>query len=221
MHRPIGVTILAILAALAGVFEIWRTLVFLGIVSFTFVGQTVTFPQPQWGQAIFAIILAGIWFWVASGFWNLRAYAWTFGVFISLFTIVFGFFAILTGSTVEAETVGWLISIAVFFYLNYPGVRDAFTAHEMSLLNPEQRAAMEQMQAAQQAMERASAPAAAGTPSSAPAAAAQAAAPAAAAQSAAPADAGATAPAPAAPVDTTVPRQPAPPDDSESGAAPT
>jgi hypothetical protein len=169
MHRPIGVTILALLAGLAGLFEIWRALVFVGAVSFTFVGKAVTFTEAQWGPAFWAVILAIIWFWVAAGFWNVRAYAWSFGNFISIFTVIFGFFAILGGSTMEAETVGWLLAIAIFFYLNYPGVRDQFVQHEMSLLTPEQRAAMEQMQAAQVAMAQAtaataSAPAAASTP---------------------------------------------------------
>jgi hypothetical protein len=69
----------------------------------------------------------------------------------------------------EAESVGWLLAIGIFFYLNYPGVRDQFVAHEMSLLTPEQRAAMEQMQAAQKAMVQATA-ATAAAPAVAPAA---------------------------------------------------
>jgi hypothetical protein len=170
MHRPIGVTILALLAGLAGLFEIWRALVFVGAVSFTVVGKSVSFTEAQWGPAFWAVILALIWFWVAAGFWNVRAYAWSFGNFISIFTVIFGFFAILGGSTMEAETVGWLLAIAIFFYLNYPGVRDQFIQHEMALLTPEQRAAMEQMQAAQVAMAQAtaasaSAPVATPTPS--------------------------------------------------------
>ena len=31
----------------------------------------------------------------------------------------------------------------IFMYLNYPGVRNQFMEHEMSLLTPEQRAAIE------------------------------------------------------------------------------
>ncbi len=155
MHRPIGVTLLALFAGLAGLFEIWRALVFLGIASFTFVGTPVSFPSPQWGQALWALLIAAIWFWVAMGFWNVRGYAWSFGIFISMFTVIFGFFALLGGSTMESETVGWLIAIGIFFYLNYPGVRDVFVQHEMSLLTPAQRAAMEQMQAAQAAMAQA------------------------------------------------------------------
>ena len=155
MHRPIGVTILALLAALAGLFEIWRALVFVGAVSFTVVGKSVSFTEAQWGPAFWAVILALIWFWVAAGFWNVRAYAWSFGNFISIFTVIFGFFALLGGSTMEAETVGWLLAIGIFFYLNYPGVQKQFMDHEMSLLTPEQRAAVEQAQAANVAAQRA------------------------------------------------------------------
>ncbi|MFL5674222.1 MAG: hypothetical protein ACJ779_04400 [Chloroflexota bacterium] len=157
MQRPIGVTMLALGAGLAALFEIWRALVFVGIANFTFVGKPVSFDTPQWGQAFWAILIAAIWIWVAEGFWNVRAYAWSFGIFISLFTVIFGFFALLgNAGTMESETVGWLLAIAIFFYLNYPGVRDQFVAKEMSLLTPEQRLAMEKMQAAQAEMARAS-----------------------------------------------------------------
>ena len=158
MHRPIGVTLLAIGAGLLALFEIWRTLVFLGIANFTFIGQPVEFKDPQWGQAFWAILLAAIWIWIAEGFWNVRAYAWSFGIFISLFTIIFGFFAILGGAgTMESETVGWFLAIVIFMYLNYPGVRQQFEQKELSLLTPEQKVALEQMQAAQAQMAAATA----------------------------------------------------------------
>ena len=168
MHRPIGITLLAVGAGLAGIFEIWRALVFVGAVSFSFVGKTVSFDTPQWGPAFWAVLIALIWFWVAAGFWNVRVYAWTFGNFIAIFTVIFGFFAILGGSTTEAETVGWFLAIAIFFYLNYPGVQAQFVEHELSLMTPEQRAAAEKMQAAQVEMARATA-ASAAAPAAAPA----------------------------------------------------
>jgi hypothetical protein len=170
MQRPLGITLLALGAGLAGLFQVWRILVFLGIAQFNFVGQTVSFSEPQWGQAIWAAVLAAIWFWVAAGFWQVRAYAWSFGQFIALFTMIFGFFAILgNNATTESELIGWLLSIAIFFYLNYPGVRNVFVEHELSLMTPEQRAAAEQMQAAQMAMAQASM-AASPAPAAAPAA---------------------------------------------------
>jgi hypothetical protein len=149
MHRPIGVTLLALGAGLAGLYELYRMLVFMGIASFTVLGKEVSYPDAQWGPALWALVLAGIWFWVAAGFWAVRGYAWSFGLFISIFTMIFGFFSIIgAGTTTEFETVAWLLSIAIFFYLNYPGVRDQFMAHERALMTPEQRAAMDQVAAA-------------------------------------------------------------------------
>ena len=58
----------------------------------------------------------------------------------------------------EAETVGWLLAIAIFFYHNAPGDQQHFVEHEMSLMTPEQREALAQMQAANAAMAKASAP---------------------------------------------------------------
>ena len=167
MKRPIGVTLLALGAGLAGLYEIWRTLVFLGIVNFNFVGKEVSFDSPQWGQAIWAVLLAAIWFWVAEGFWNVRAYAWQFGIFVSIYNSIFGFFALLAGAgTMESEFIGWLLAFAIFMYLNYPGVRDLFMEHELSMLTPEQRAAVERAQAANVAAAQAMRPGA--TPPPAP-----------------------------------------------------
>ncbi len=170
-HRPIGVALLAIGAGLAALAELWRMLVFLGVVNFTFVGKSVSFNEPQWGQAFWALILAAIWIWVAMGFWNVRAYAVQFGIFISMFTIIFGFMALLFGSSMEAETVPWLLAGAILLYLSYPGVQKNFVEHEMSLMTPAQRAAFEQMQAANAAVMQANSAAAAPAPA-APAAAA-------------------------------------------------
>jgi hypothetical protein len=189
MQRPIGVTLLAIGAGLAGLVQIWRILIFAGIVNWTFVGKEVSFATPQWGQIFWCVILALIWFYEAVGFWNLRGYAWGFGNFIALFTFIWGFFAILFGSSIEAETIPWFLAFIIWMYLNYPGVRDHFVKAEMDRLTPEQRAAMENLAAA-----NAAAAAAMAAPTPAPAAAAAAAAPAPAAPPPPPA-----APPPAAP----------------------
>ena len=68
----------------------------------------------------------------------------------------------------EAEFVPILIATLIFFYLNYPGVQQQFVDHEMALMTPEQRAALEQMQAANAAMAAASAPKPPTTPSAPP-----------------------------------------------------
>ena len=127
MSRPIGVTMLAAGAALIGIYELYRTLIFMGIASFNFgLGNTVEFNQPQWGQVFWSLVLAAIWFWEAKGFWELRAYAYSFGVFIALFTLIWGFTALLFGSSVEAETVPWFLALVILLYLQYPGVQQHF-----------------------------------------------------------------------------------------------
>ena len=168
MQRPIGVTLLAIGSALVGLAEVWRALVFMGWVNWTFIGREVSFNEPQWGQVLWAVILAAIWFWIAAGFWNVRAYAWSFGNFLAVFTLIWGFFAVLFGSSVEAESIPWLLAGAIFFYLNYPGVRDRFIDSEMSRLTPEQKAALENLQAANAAAAQAMATPAAPPPASTP-----------------------------------------------------
>jgi hypothetical protein len=149
MRRPIGVIILAGASALAGLYQLYQMLVYMGVLNFEVVGKSVSFSgNTQSGAALWALIIALIWFWVAAGFWNLRAYAVQFGIFISLFTLIWGFFALLFGSTYEAQTIPWLLAGIIFLYLSYPGVQKPFVDNELSKLTPEQRAAMEQMQAA-------------------------------------------------------------------------
>jgi len=50
--------------------------------------------------------------------------------------------------TVESEFVPMVLGLAIYFYLNYPGVRDNFERSEMSRLTPEQQAAVAQANAA-------------------------------------------------------------------------
>ena len=158
MQRPIGVILLAAGAGLAGLAQLYAMLVYLSILDFPFLGERVSFPESQWGAALWALLMAAIWFWVAAGFWNLRAYAIQFGLFISLFTLIWGFFALLFGSTYEAQTIPWLLAGFIYLYLSYPGVQKAFVENEMSQLTPEQRAAMEQLAAANAAAGTKSAP---------------------------------------------------------------
>lgn len=150
MRRPIGVMLLAGAAGLAGLYQLYLMLVYLGIVSFNFIGKNFDggdfqFSTAQWGAALWSLLIAAIWLWVAAGFWNLRAYALQFGIFISLFTLIWGFFALLFGSTYEAQTIPWLLAGFIFLYLSYPGVQEAFIRNEMSKLTPEQREAMENL----------------------------------------------------------------------------
>ncbi len=143
MNRPIGVVLLAVGAGLATLYQVYMMLVYLGIVNFDVLGKAVSYPDAQWGAALWTLMLAAIWAWVAIGFWNLRAYAVQFGIFISLFTLIFGFFGLLFNQSYEFETIPWLLAGAIFLYLSYPGVQQAFVENEKSKLTPEQVAAID------------------------------------------------------------------------------
>ena len=39
--------------------------------------------------------------------------------------------SLLFGSTMESEFVGWFLALLIFFYLNYPGVREHFVKTEI------------------------------------------------------------------------------------------
>ena len=159
MKRPIGVTILAAASFLAGLANLWRVGVYLGLFKINIGGEELwKLPDANWAAALWALLIAAIWFWVAVNFWNLRAAAWQFGIFISLFTLIWGFFALLFGSSVTAETIPWLLAGFIYLYLSWPGVKDAFIQNEMSRLTPEQQAALEQLDAANAAAGKAKAP---------------------------------------------------------------
>ena len=61
MQRPIGVILLAGAAGLAALYQIYNILIYLGIVDFTFVGRDVSFPEAQWGAALWSLLIAAIW----------------------------------------------------------------------------------------------------------------------------------------------------------------
>ena len=167
MKRPIGVVLLAAGAGLLTLYNLYQMLVYLGIVNFEVLGKSISYPEAQWGMALWTLLIAAIWAWVAIGFWNLRAYAVSFGIFISLFTLIWGFFSILFGGTAEFSTVGWLLAGAIYLYLSYPGVQQAFIANERAKLTPEQLAAIDQLEKANAAAAAKPAPGM-GTPPPAP-----------------------------------------------------
>jgi hypothetical protein len=211
MKRPIGVTLLAVGAALAGFYQVWLALLFAGVLDFSMIGKSVSFAEPQWGAALWSTILAAVWLYVAEGFWSLRAYAWSFGRIISLFTLVWGFFSVLFGSSVEMETVPWLLAGAVYLYLSSPGIEQLFIASEWEHLSPEEQAAYSQAAAARAGTAAAAVAAIGPAPSAAPVVAAPAAVAAAPAPVATPAAIDAPAPVPA-------PDAPSPATDAPSAA---
>ena len=131
MNRPVGASILAILSFLQGLYQVYVVLIYLGVTSFSIVGNTVTFPNPQWGQATLAGIMALIYFWVSYGFWTVRVWAWLYGVLISGFNLIWYSLAVIGPTvTMEMALVPIVINLLIFGYLYNPGTRAAFAESE-------------------------------------------------------------------------------------------
>ncbi|HET9345966.1 MAG TPA: hypothetical protein VFO05_09700 [Candidatus Limnocylindrales bacterium] len=136
MQRPIGALALAILSFLQGVYQVYVLLIYLGVTSFNFVGNPVTFPNPQWGQAVLAGIMALIYFWVAYGFWTVRVWAWLYGLLITGFNLLWYALATLGPAvSMEMVLVPIVINLLIFGYLFHPSTRLAFYESEGSRMD--------------------------------------------------------------------------------------
>jgi hypothetical protein len=131
MKRPVGVLALAILAAIQGVYQVYITLIWLGVVGFEFVGRSVKLGEASWGQALLAGILALIYFAVAYGFWTMRVWSWIYGVLITGFNLFWLTLAVLGPTlTLEAVILPILVNLLIFAYLYAPGMRAQFAESE-------------------------------------------------------------------------------------------
>lgn len=124
--RPFGVTILAVLAAIAAVYAAVRTLQFLGLIPF-FLGP---FDIPVRSVSLFAALMYGvlvwIYIWLVRMLWNVQAEAWLFLVVISTFYLIIDFITLVMGDTWGDVSVSVVVNALILIYCMLPGVKDAF-----------------------------------------------------------------------------------------------
>ena len=127
-HRPFAVTLLAIIAGLAGVVAVLDTLRYLGLLPFNipFFGQEISFYGVSIFGAIMVGIVAAIWFWAAAKLWNLDPQGWTFVVVISIVYIIFDVMALIGGTPIESMGLSLGITILALILGLLPGTRAAF-----------------------------------------------------------------------------------------------
>ncbi len=117
-ERPLGITILAILAAVGGVF-----LLLAGLGAMAFAGLGGLFAI----LGIVAILVGVVYLAFAYGAWTLKPWGWTLGVGASIASIVLTILQLTQGTQ---EIVGAIISIAIsaaiLYYLYQPDVKAAF-----------------------------------------------------------------------------------------------
>jgi hypothetical protein len=125
-RRPIGVTILAILAGIAGFVAVVHTLQYLHLMPF-FLGPLSFYQLDLFGAILWAIT-ALIWTWVTANLWVMNPQGWLFVVAISVINLILAGISILGASTLQALLPSILVNLIVLIYCLTPGVKQAFGA---------------------------------------------------------------------------------------------
>ena len=123
-RRPIGVTILAIMAGIAAVLAVIHTLQFLGIIPF-FVGP-VAFRTFNFFYALMWALMVWVYIWLVQMLWRLDPSAWLFLVIITIFNLCLDFVAMLGSATWQDVSVSFIVNGIILIYCLLPGVKNAF-----------------------------------------------------------------------------------------------
>jgi len=122
MKRPFGVTVIAVLALIGGLFGLcWPILIFTGS----------AFLGPIFGTVgviagIFLIVGPILQLIFASGAFKLRPWAWYLGLISTGITVLGVVINLFQGASFWSAIWGGLIPIIIFIYLLTPNVRQAF-----------------------------------------------------------------------------------------------
>ena len=122
--RPTGITILAILAAIGGVFSILGGLTLIGLG-----GALATGGLGGMAALVgFLVLILGVLYLVlAYGFWTLKPWAWLLGVGLQGASIVLTIIQLIGGTTnIVSAVISIAISAAILYYLYQPHVKAAF-----------------------------------------------------------------------------------------------
>src|SRR5215469_14819687 len=123
-QRPIGVTILAVLAGVLAVLAAIHTLQFLGIIPFVIGAVPVrTF---NFFYALMWALMVWVYVWLAQMLWRVDPSAWYFLVIITIFNLILDFVVMLGRSSWQDVSVSFFINAIVLIYCLLPGVKRAF-----------------------------------------------------------------------------------------------
>lgn len=128
IHRPLGVTILAILQLIAGLLGLCiPTLLLIGGTLVAFLGSVGTFIGAL-GILTGLLMLIGplLHLIVAFGALNLRRWAWWLGIIATGVDVLGAALNVWNGAGLIAAIIPVGFSLIVFIYLLTPGVREAF-----------------------------------------------------------------------------------------------
>jgi hypothetical protein len=124
VSRPIGVTILAILAGVAAVLAGFHMLQSLGILPYT-IGPYSVRGFNLWNTLMWGIML-WIWIWVIQMLWSVDEGAWIFLAVISIFNLILDFTYLMGKAEWSDVSLSFIVNGVILLYLMLPGTRKAF-----------------------------------------------------------------------------------------------
>ena len=123
-QRPMGVTVLAILAFIGGAFGVLGALALLGLgVAFAgYAGGGLSFIF-----GIVLLVLSALELYIGWGFWNLKRTAWSLGLVVFGASLIIQFIEMLLGySAISSFIISLVIYGILLYYLLTPAVKAAF-----------------------------------------------------------------------------------------------
>lgn len=124
--RPTGVTIIAVLAIIGGIFGILAGVAVLGLGGLATAagGTDVGVTAILFGLLLLVVAIGELAFGI--GAWGLKPWAWTLGVGIMAASIVISLLSGLINGNLTNQIVSIVIDAIVIYYLFTPGVKAAF-----------------------------------------------------------------------------------------------
>jgi hypothetical protein len=123
-HRPIGITIIAVLAAVAAVVAAFHTLQYLHVLPFS-IGQVTFWGFDLWGAVLWGLTTL-VWVWVVVQLWNMNPQGWMFLILISGFNLILAVISLIGGTSFADLALDIVVNAAIFLYCWTPGVKSAF-----------------------------------------------------------------------------------------------
>src|SRR5262245_25440833 len=124
-RRPIGVTILAVLAVFALVLSVVHLGQALGFIPYV-VGPIAYTDFSVWYVLIWGLMI-WVWLWVIRALLALDPSAWIFLVVVSGFNLLFDFVTVIaTPTTVTDLAASFIVNLVIFGYAMLPGTKRAF-----------------------------------------------------------------------------------------------
>lgn len=137
-QRPLGVTVLAVLDVLVGIFPVYLGVMYMIFIS-TFSNPGIIGSLGGWGMpgffalfrgalilplGLILLVLGILAFVVGWGFWKGRGWAWTFGLVLYVIGIVLEVISLAVGDVVSIVVV--IIGALLVYYMFRPNVKAWF-----------------------------------------------------------------------------------------------